>query len=57
MTERELYLFDLQGYLVVPNALTAEQVDALNRILDEHIAEETEPSAETPSFPRSARLG
>ena len=50
MTEQELYLFDLQGYLVMPNALTDEQVDALNRILDEHIAEETEPGMQTHRF-------
>ena len=45
MTEQELYLFDLHGYLVVPNALTSEQVYALNQILDEHIAEKMKPAS------------
>ena len=38
MTEHERYLFDLQGYLAVPNALDSAEVAALNRILDEQIA-------------------
>jgi hypothetical protein len=40
MTEQEKYLFDLQGYLAVPAALSAEQLQALNAILDEQIAAE-----------------
>ncbi len=37
MTEHERYLFDLQGYLTVPGALDAEQLRALNTILDERL--------------------
>lgn len=33
-TEMERYLFDLRGYLVLKNALSAEEVTACNRILD-----------------------
>ncbi|HEX8235629.1 MAG TPA: phytanoyl-CoA dioxygenase family protein [Abditibacteriaceae bacterium] len=40
MTEEEKYLFDLQGYLAVPDALNAQQLQSLNSILDEHIAAE-----------------
>lgn len=34
MDERQQYLFDLKGYIVVRNALTAEHVAALNAIID-----------------------
>ena len=34
MTEEERYLFDLHGYLVVENALTAEQVNRLHSAID-----------------------
>lgn len=34
MTEHELYLFDLRGYLVVENALTPSEVAAANAVLD-----------------------
>ena len=40
MNDQERYLFDLKGYLVVPDALTQEQVASLNGVLDEHIATE-----------------
>ena len=30
MTEQERYLFDLQGFLVVPNALSRATIDQLN---------------------------
>lgn len=34
MNEREKYLYDIQGYLVVPNFLTPEEVDRLNESFD-----------------------
>ena len=40
MNDQEKFLFDLQGYITVPNALDAAQVAELNRILDEHIAQD-----------------
>jgi len=45
MTPQERYLFDLQGYLVVPDALSAEQVTQLNRIMDGRVAEAVDPNA------------
>jgi|SaaInl4_135m_RNA_FD_contig_41_1856595_length_3938_multi_6_in_0_out_0_2 hypothetical protein len=39
MTEEQRFLFDLQGYVVVPDALSVDQLRVLNTILDEHIAE------------------
>ena len=50
MTEQERYLFDLQGFLVVPNALDPEQVASLNALLDERLAEEVPPEARTHRF-------
>ncbi|WP_227872190.1 phytanoyl-CoA dioxygenase family protein [Paenibacillus albus] len=35
MNNKERYLFDLQGYLVVENVLSAEQLERMNRIVDE----------------------
>ena len=34
--ELQQYLFDLQGYLVIENALSSEDLVALNALLDEH---------------------
>jgi hypothetical protein len=38
MNAKEKYLFDLNGYLVVENVLTKEQLDKLNRAVDERQA-------------------
>ncbi len=43
MNELERYLFDLQGFLVVENALTASEIAALNELLDQQIAQVDEP--------------
>jgi hypothetical protein len=43
---RDRYLFDLQGYLSVPDALSAETVDQLNEVIDE-MAEQEMGSQET----------
>jgi hypothetical protein len=40
MNENEQYLFDLQGYIAVPNALDKEQLADLNALLDKHIEQE-----------------
>ena len=40
MNDQERYLFDLQGFLEVPDALSAEQLTALNRIMDEKAEQE-----------------
>jgi ectoine hydroxylase-related dioxygenase (phytanoyl-CoA dioxygenase family) len=40
MTEQEKYLFDLQGYLTVPDALSPEQLQTFNATLDEHMVAE-----------------
>ena len=36
-TELRNYLYDLQGYIVVKDVLSAEQVATLNALLDEHL--------------------
>lgn len=46
MHYRDRYLFDLQGYLSVPGALSAEAVEQLNGLLDE-MAEREMGSTET----------
>ena len=50
MTDQQRYLFDLHGYLVVPDALTAGQIASLNAMLDERIAREMAPEAATHRF-------
>ena len=50
MTDQERYLFDLQGFLVIPNALSVAQVAALNGLLDQHIEGEMAPEASTHRF-------
>ena len=44
MSEEERYLFDLNGYLIVRNVLTPEEVAAANRAIDHHAAEMVERS-------------
>jgi hypothetical protein len=34
MDERQRYLFDLQGYLVLKNVVPKETIEACNRVLD-----------------------
>ena len=46
MTSEERYLFDLQGFLRIENALSTEQVAALNELLDAHVRDEM-PTTET----------
>ena len=50
MTEHEAYLFDLQGYLVVENALPKEQLKQLNAVLDKQIAAEESFEGNTHRF-------
>ena len=45
MNQQEKYLFDLQGYITVPNALNGEQLRELNAIFDARIAQEVKPEA------------
>ena len=40
MNENEKYLFDLQGYIAVPDALDYVQLERLNAVLDRHIRQE-----------------
>jgi hypothetical protein len=47
MNAQEKYLFDLQGYITVPNALSAEQLVELNRLWDERIAADITPETTT----------
>jgi ectoine hydroxylase-related dioxygenase (phytanoyl-CoA dioxygenase family) len=46
LSQEERYLFDLHGYLVVREALTAQQVTVLNEILDERLADADATEAE-----------
>lgn len=50
MTDEEKYLFDLQGYLTVPKALTKTQLKALNRIFDEQVEEHCTAKTQTHRF-------
>ena len=50
MTEQERYLFDLQGFLVVPNALRSETVSLLNQLMDAKISESCVPNMKTHRF-------
>lgn len=39
MSEAERYLFDLNGYIIIRNVLTPEEVAAANAVIDKHQAE------------------
>ena len=42
MNEREKFLFDLQGFLVVKDVLTPEEVDDLNAAVDANVDKQVE---------------
>jgi hypothetical protein len=50
MNDNEKYLYDLQGYITVPNALSADQLLRLNQAVDEHIEAECPPDMWTHRF-------
>ncbi len=52
--ELQQYLFDVQGYLVIKNALSAEEVAALNRLIDE---QNLPPPEVSPRFGSAPTLG
>ena len=52
MTDEERYLFDLQGYLVISDALDAGHIARLNAVLDEMLAGAGDPMANTHRFGR-----
>ena len=54
MNDTEKYLFDLNGYLVVENALTAEEVAACNEAIDRNPDRHRERTA-TSCFPLARR--
>jgi ectoine hydroxylase-related dioxygenase (phytanoyl-CoA dioxygenase family) len=53
MNEIERFLFDVNGYLVVPDALTPTQVAAINLQFDEHLAAHSDPDAGSTRFQRA----
>lgn len=50
MTQEEQYLFDLNGYLTVPNALSAEELAEINALVDSNLAGQPEPHKNTYRF-------
>jgi Phytanoyl-CoA dioxygenase (PhyH) len=48
--EHDRYLFDLQGYLTIPDALSPAALRRLNELIDEGIARDTEPDMRTHRF-------
>ena len=57
MDALEKYLFDLQGFITVPNAVPADQLAVLNAILDEHIEAECQPDMRTHRFSENLSWG
>lgn len=50
MDARQRYLFDLQGYLTIPNAIAPAQLAALNAVLDQRIAAEWDQTGTSKRF-------
>lgn len=50
MNAEDRYLFDLQGYLTIPDALSPAQLTRLNELIDEGIANETPADMRTHRF-------
>ena len=51
------YLFDVQGYLVLENVLDAEQVAALNHLLDAHCRRQRATALVLPPMARAFWTG
>ncbi len=47
MNDQEKFLFDLQGFITVPDALSKAQIGDLNQIFDQHIAQDMSIEART----------
>ena len=45
-TEMQDYLFDLQGYIIIKNALSSDEVNELNTLLDDLFAQQAPPDPE-----------
>ena len=52
--EMQQYLFDLNGYLVIEDALSPEEVATLNQLID---AQNLPPPDESPAFRQRAHAG
>ncbi|MDE2717557.1 MAG: mitomycin antibiotics/polyketide fumonisin biosynthesis protein, partial [Chloroflexota bacterium] len=50
MDQHEKYLYDLQGYITVPDSLDADQLRRLNEEVDRHIEAECPPDMTTHRF-------
>ena len=50
MNEEDRYLFDLQGYITIPDALSAETLNTINRELDRMMDEEARSGAHARRF-------
>jgi hypothetical protein len=57
MNDVERYLFDLQGFITVPDALSAEQLGTLNAIWDERIARDMPKDARNQRWGRIVHWG
>jgi len=44
MNDEERYLFDLQGFLVIPHALTVENLATLNATIDDYVGQQADPA-------------
>jgi hypothetical protein len=50
MDATERYLFDLNGYLTIPGALSARQLEAINGLMDVQVARDVPPESTTHRF-------
>ena len=50
MNDNERYFFDINGYLTVPNALSSDQIAALNEMIDQRIESHSDPRASNFGF-------
>ncbi len=57
MNDQERFLFDLQGFLAVPDALSTDQIARLNAAVDTVIAGETDSEMRTHRFGRLLERG
>ncbi len=50
MDDHDRYLFDLQGFVTIPESLSPQQVETLNREFDARVSADVDPNANTHRF-------
>ena len=57
VTDEEKFSFDLEGYLIVKDVLTADEIKSLNAVADRFASEDGDPVSGTSTISRVSQWG